>query len=61
MQKSTTNEKRMYRVIVKNTNNEIIVCHLFESQENALTCFDQFLDRYSYYNKVIIDATLIEQ
>ena len=61
MKKSATIEKRMYRVIVKNTNNEIIVCHLFESKENAFVCFDQFLDRYSYFNKVIIDATLIEQ
>jgi hypothetical protein len=51
--------ERKYKVIVRNSANEIEVCHLFESLENAMSCFQQFIQRYSYYHKITIEATLI--
>ena len=47
---------RMYRVIVKNINNETMVCHLFERHENAISCYIEFLIRYSHYDRIIIDS-----
>lgn len=56
-QNSTKQYGRTYRVIVKNINKKIVVCHLFECQENALVCYAEFLQRYSHYYRIIIEAT----
>ena len=40
-------EKYIYQVIIKNDDNEIMVCHLFENMENAMICFKEFHTRYS--------------
>jgi len=50
-------EKYNYRVIVKNLDNKIMVCHLFENLKNAIVCFEEFHIRYSHYYKIIIEAT----
>ena len=56
-QNSTKQDERIYRVIVKNTHKKIVVCHLFESHENAMVCYTEFLHRYSHYYRIIIEAT----
>jgi hypothetical protein len=52
-------ENRKYKVIVKNSENKIEVCHLFENIDNAIICFLEFQKRYSFYNKISIEAILI--
>jgi len=47
---------RIYRVIVQNTDNEIMVCQFFESRAAAIECFEEFLRRYDRYPQIIIDA-----
>lgn len=51
--------KRNFRVIVKNSENEIVVCHLFTSKENAFICFEEFSERYWYFKKIIIEAVQV--
>ena len=51
--------KRKYRVIVKNLENKIEVMHLFELQENAISCFIEFHKRYGHYYKIIIEGIQI--
>lgn len=52
-------EKRKYKVIVKTSDNKIEICHLFENIDNAIRCFLDFEKRYSFYNKITIEAILI--
>jgi hypothetical protein len=51
--------ERKYKVIVKNSANQIEVCHIFESFENAVICFNEFKQRYSFFYKITIEAILI--
>jgi len=50
--------KRNYRVIVRGSDNKIVVCHLFTEQENAFTCYNEFCIKYAYFNKIIIESFL---
>jgi|688.fasta_scaffold591584_2 hypothetical protein len=53
-------EKFIYQVIIKNHDNEILVCHLFEDIENAIICFKEFHTRYgNYAKKIILKSTKI--
>lgn len=53
-------EKYIYQVIIMNTENKIMVCHLFENMDNAIICFKEFHVRYSNYaEKIIIKSTKI--
>jgi len=53
-------EKYIYQVIIKNDDNEIMVCHLFEDMENAMICFKEFHARYSNYaKKIVLKSTKI--
>lgn len=51
--------KRKFKVIVKNSANEIEVMHAFDNIENAITCFNEFQTRYSYFHKISIEAIII--
>jgi hypothetical protein len=47
---------RKYKVIVKNSANEIEAMHTFDLYENALICFKEFHSRYSFYYKITIES-----
>lgn len=50
-------EKRKYRVVVRNLSNKIEAMHTFENYANAVECFYQFINvRYSHYYKITIEA-----
>lgn len=47
---------RTYTVVVKDSANKTQALHSFDSLENALNCFKQFLQRYSHYQSITIKA-----
>jgi hypothetical protein len=50
-------DKRKYRVVVRNSSNKIEAMHTFDNYANAVECFYQFInERYSHYNKITIEA-----
>jgi hypothetical protein len=51
--------KRKFKVIVKNSNNEIEVMHAFDNIDNAIICFNEFQTRYSYFHKISIESIII--
>jgi hypothetical protein len=52
-------EKRKYRVIVRNSSNKIEAMHTFENYTNAVTCFNEFINtRYSHFQKISVEAIL---
>jgi len=56
MNTQTNENKRKYKVIIKDSENKIQEMHSFELLENAIGCFLEFQRRYSYYHKIIIEA-----
>jgi hypothetical protein len=54
-----TPNKRIFKVIVKNSANKIEEMHTFSIIENALICFQEFQKRFSHYHKIIIEAIQI--
>jgi hypothetical protein len=51
--------KSKFKVIVKNSSNEIEVMHAFDNIENAIICFNEFQTRYSYFHKISIESIII--
>jgi hypothetical protein len=50
-------DKRKYRVVVRNSSNKIEAMHTFDNYANAVECFYQFINvRYSHYHKITIEA-----
>jgi len=54
-----TKNKRIYKVIVKNSQNKIEEMHTFTMLDNALICFSEFQYRFSHYHKISIEAIQI--
>jgi hypothetical protein len=54
-----TKNKRIYKVIVKNSQNKIEEMHTFTLLDNALICFGEFQYRFSHYHKILIEAIQI--
>lgn len=52
-------QKRIYKVIVKNSSNKIEEMHTFTLMENAIICFQEFHKRFSHYHKILIEAIQI--
>jgi hypothetical protein len=55
-QKKMHELNRTYKVVVKDSANKTQALHSFESLENALICFNEFLKRYSHYQSITIKA-----
>jgi hypothetical protein len=54
-----TQSRRIYKVIVKNSQNKIEEMHTFTLLDNAIICFSEFQYRFSHYYKIVIEAIQI--
>jgi hypothetical protein len=54
-----TKNKRIYKVIVKNSQNKIEEMHTFTMLDNALICFSEFHYRFAHYYKISIESIQI--
>jgi len=52
-------ETRKYKVIVKDNANVIVECYKIDYFEEALFCFNKFIQKYSSFYKITIEAILI--
>ena len=54
-------EKRKFKVVVRNSANKIEAMHTFDNFDNTLKCFVEFIRiRYSHYHKISIEAIQID-
>lgn len=54
-------EKRKFKVVVRNSANKIEAMHTFDNFDTSLVCFVEFIrNRYSYYHKISIEAIKVD-